>query len=82
MLKDWSLQIPKQVSITFSLSSFRSELFHREHGVFPFYTLMDWFVTNCNGIQKDLTFLMILLQKAVTNVQTVMPMLFHKLLWN
>jgi hypothetical protein len=50
--------------------------------VFPFYTLVDCFVTNSNVIQKGFTFLVILLQKAVINVQTVMPMLFNKLLWN
>jgi hypothetical protein len=59
--------------------------------VFPFHTLTFalWlvvvdphFITGDSVTQKDVTFFMIPVQKSVTDVQMVMPMLFHELFWN
>jgi hypothetical protein len=40
------------------------------------------FITNDSATQENITFLMIPAQMAVTDVQTVMPVLFHELFQN
>jgi hypothetical protein len=40
------------------------------------------FTTNDNVTQKGITSFMITIQEAVTDIQTVTPMLFPELFWN